>query len=570
MLPSKLDDSISEANVENIICYSEQFLTIFVKTNQSHLSYRDRSYQNGDGFHFVLANPTLDGSASREFYVIGISPLTDSWKQKFIWYKNVDLAGTPLKESTLKQVQVNGEHIIYVQIPWHEIEPIQGLLYKKYGFNLSYVQATENGTNIYMLKDDPNIQNEQSPREYLEYEFQKPETPKQSECNIQLSKKHCEQSLYVSVNIAINSSHQSLYKVTVYEDNKVIFEDSFEASQGLSKKQIKMDNILFDVGIHKLIIEVSSREFSFEVAKELFVYKQDKFDGLSEEILKIAVDHNILNLRNESINSINFYNKHLNQLQQELKDYECFESIDTYYNKIIDNLGHIKSGGHLFKTGEVVRLGHLSNLDNTLQPYSLYIPSDLDNISNRKLFVFLHGSGSDDTVINYSPLLQRLSEETNSILLSPFARGTSHMYSTEEAIEDVVELTRKISKLFTIEEENIALGGFSMGGYGTYRIFDYAPLLYKRLVIISGHPSLGKPYGGPDYTDVDIINRFKDIPMIVFHGAEDLNCGYEEQIPFFEDIKELNKACEIHIKDDVGHCGLIDEWYPLLINWIKN
>ncbi len=563
----QIDDVEKKVEVESILCYSEQFLTIAIRTTQKTLTYRDRAYQNGDGFHIVLAKPNSDGSPSREFYVIGASPLEEEWQEKFVWYRNVDLASTHLKGSTLSHIELEDGFIFMLQIPWYEIEPLQGFFYENYGYNVSYVQATDNGKNIYILKEDNFIQSEQSPREYVICNFEKPRVPKQTECQIRLSQKHCEYSSFVSLEIALNSSNKSSYRVTIIEGEKLLTDMSYNVSEGLSIQHLVLDHP-FAVGEHQIEIKLIDSNYIYTETKDLFVYKQQKFRDLSKEISRLSMDKQI-GFKSESINALRFYNNHLLQELDDVKHYESFNNIESYYKDIVNKLKAVKNGDHLFETGEVIRLGHLSEIDNTLQPYSLYIPKHIKDTSKATLFVFLHGSGSDDTVINYASSLRTLADETSSILLSPFARGTSHMYTVDNAMEDVVELTHKIKELFSIEESNILLGGFSMGGYGTYRLFDYAPNLYKKLVVLSGHPSLGEYFGGPNYTQEHHLSKFQEVPMIIFHGGEDLNCEYEEQKSFFKQLMSINKSCEVHIKEDVGHCGLIAEWYPLLLDWMN-
>ena len=93
--------------VEYITCYSEKNFYLFLRTNQNKLVCRDRAYQNGDGFHFVLTIPKEGDQPADEFYVIGISPLAENQQKKFIWYQNIDLTFRPLKETRVEHMKKN-------------------------------------------------------------------------------------------------------------------------------------------------------------------------------------------------------------------------------------------------------------------------------------------------------------------------------------------------------------------------------------------------------------------------------------------------------------------------------
>jgi len=250
-------------------------------------------------------------------------------------------------------------------------------------------------------------------------------------------------------------------------------------------------------------------------------------------------------------------------MKNNLKNYESFDGISSYYDDIVFKMEQVNLGRHLFIEDKFIRLGHLSGIDNTYQPYTLYIPENLHDV---KLFVYLHGSGSDDTSIMNAPFMKELAEKPSSVVLAPFARGTSHMYCTPESIKEIIELTEKIAELFSVSSDNIILCGFSMGGYGTYRLYDHSPESFSRLVVLSGHPSLGKQVNGPDY--IETYDKFKDVPMLIFHGMGDRNCSYYEQVDFFENLSKINELCEVHIDEYRGHSGLTMEWYDQLLDWL--
>lgn len=292
LLPTKLDCLNEEANIENILCYSKSYLNILVRTNQKQINQMDRAYPNGDGFHFVLAKPNKDLSATNEFYVIGISPLDTTWCNKFVWYKNIDLQMNILNETNVVYKSHNNKHYFNVQIPWCEIQPLKGLLYDNYGFNISYVQSVGKGTNVYMLKEDQNIQCEQSPREYVLYDFQKPIISKDVEVNFCLNKNHCKSSDILTLNIAINNNIKKNYELNVVTNNIMLINDKFEVNEGhaILSKLIDVNKLSF--GSHCFEIKLKSDNFYTKETLNIFVYNQNIFDDLSGMIGKLENNNN--------------------------------------------------------------------------------------------------------------------------------------------------------------------------------------------------------------------------------------------------------------------------------------
>lgn len=144
-------------------------------------------------------------------------------------------------------------------------------------------------------------------------------------------------------------------------------------------------------------------------------------------------------------------------------------------------------------TGLVVR-GYVSSLDGSVQPYGLEIPSDAATAQAAPLFVWLHGRGDKSTdlnsIISWS---QRSAFPTSSFGASPppgmivmhaFGR---HCLGFKWAGEvDVLEATDHVCGHYDIDEDRIALGGFSMGGAGAWHLGAHCP---DRWCVV--HPGAG-------------------------------------------------------------------------------
>jgi len=136
-------------------------------------------------------------------------------------------------------------------------------------------------------------------------------------------------------------------------------------------------------------------------------------------------------------------------------------------------------------------LSFFSSVDETDQPYAVYIPKNFNESKKYPLVVFLHGAwsnhrlglrrvfgqgniaGTDFTTPNrvvvetdleatrYFPELK----DVNYIVAAPYSRGTAGYQGIPE--QDVYEMIDDLKSRFLIDEDRIYLTGLSMGGGGT-------------------------------------------------------------------------------------------------------
>lgn len=182
--------------------------------------------------------------------------------------------------------------------------------------------------------------------------------------------------------------------------------------------------------------------------------------------------------------------------------------------------------------------------------------------------VYLHGSGQDDR-----GNLERLNfPGLDIIAVAPFGRGTSNCYAVPESQADIKEVMQDVMTNYSIDEKNIILAGFSMGGYGVYRTFYDFEDIFKGLVIIAGSPLLAQKWNirgtHPDFKDEKILQKFSKIPMFVFHGSKDRNVPFEEAKEVVDKIAKINSNL-MFVTSDVGHTGMGKENYVKFINWLK-
>ena len=129
----------------------------------------------------------------------------------------------------------------------------------------------------------------------------------------------------------------------------------------------------------------------------------------------------------------------------------------------------------LSERGNIVR-GYRSSIDDSYQPYGLFLPENLDLSKPVPLLVWLHGRGDKITDLHF---LKRcltksqafggfVEDQQDAIILYPFGRQCVGWKHAGEI--DVFKAIDSVKNDYPIDEDCIALAGFSMGGAGAWHI----------------------------------------------------------------------------------------------------
>jgi acetyl esterase/lipase len=118
------------------------------------------------------------------------------------------------------------------------------------------------------------------------------------------------------------------------------------------------------------------------------------------------------------------------------------------------------------QTGLVVR-GYVSKIDGSVQPYGLVVPDSFDPRGGHRhrLDLWFHGRGENLTELNF--ISGRLKDRgmftpADTIVLHPYGRYCNAFKFAGEV--DVLEATESVRRRYPIDDDRIAVRGFSMGG----------------------------------------------------------------------------------------------------------
>ncbi len=175
------------------------------------------------------------------------------------------------------------------------------------------------------------------------------------------------------------------------------------------------------------------------------------------------------------------------------------------------------------------RWAYQSAVDNSLQPYRVFVPSKYDASKPTPMVVALHGMGGDENsyFVSYdNGVVKREAEARGYIVVCPKGRGTASMYMGD-AERDVLDVIAAMRRDYNVDANRIYLTGHSMGGYGTWSIAPKYPDLFAAIAPISGG-------GNPS-----ALSKIKHVPEIVIHGDNDPTVSVENSRKMVKAAQEL-------------------------------
>jgi predicted esterase len=163
------------------------------------------------------------------------------------------------------------------------------------------------------------------------------------------------------------------------------------------------------------------------------------------------------------------------------------------------------------------------------QPYGIYLPKKPGPHGMQMVF---HGSGSVlSGLINQPGMQQRFGEDLNRVLVVPEARGQNG-FGSDISERDLLDVMADVQRTYAIDPDKVFSGGYSQGGYITYRMAELFPDRFAGAVDwvgFTGNDENGTPATAQGYTAgavgnvIDFVGNLRRVPtFMLYSGADEL------------------------------------------------
>ena len=366
-------DPKGKSGLVNILLgYNEDHLYLYLESIQDDVQFLDRGYQNGDGLHLTIANPNNPENNASEFYVLGFAIQEKdkvNWQNKFVWYQDTDLAMYRLRDTEFNWFHDDGLLSLEIIMPWSLLHPYHPwfddfLL----GFNICYVKADRGeGKEYYFLHYDEKMQSEQSVRKFVKFLCSEPKAEK-FKFYAQLDRYNLIENNELYLKIA-SSAEDSLRENLIWRlysgENTYIKGDLLELNitKGFSIKKISINLIGLRSDGYRLNFNMKndSRDLHFTILPDVELNKLS--DGIEN-----------LNITQSSKYTLQLM---LNNLIMKSKNHKWYNTAYSLRSELaeLNNLISQSEKIDIIKQKRgMMRRGFLSQIDNTIQPYSLFFP----------------------------------------------------------------------------------------------------------------------------------------------------------------------------------------------------
>ena len=501
--------------------------------------------------------------------VFSASKDREYWARKRIWDVNHNQnSNKSFGNKTFFEARNNGESNGFeALIAWSDVPPYHPFFSEGIGYNLYFAKAIgDTITNGYALVEDEGIWNEELPkRKYTTSPFRLPDDTDTDIVVFQLGRKNIIEGEHIFLRMATLSKEEKkeTYTIAITQSNTVVLKEDISV---LSTH--KFDRSQKELSIHQLEIGNYSLEVKSNDGK---VVLQDDFTVLPSLDLKQVqqqIESNPYDVNEGTKNTLLFQLEQYAQIVADLKPYESSAKALDLFHTGLKEFNAFMNGTDPYKgKAGPYRRAFVSKYDKTLQPYSIKLPKDYDPNTTYPLLVFLHGSGATDV-----GLLDLDRSKGNFIEIAPYGRDMFKAYASDRSQNDIVEAIEDVSKFFNVDKNNIIIGGFSMGGYGSLRTFYEHPELFKGVVVQAGHPNLANYWLGgdnPNFLKPEYLERFKTTRVFVYHGKKDGSLPVSKIEAMISKMEELNIDVTYSIVSEKGHQYPDDATNTKYYSWLN-
>jgi pimeloyl-ACP methyl ester carboxylesterase len=152
----------------------------------------------------------------------------------------------------------------------------------------------------------------------------------------------------------------------------------------------------------------------------------------------------------------------------------------------------------------------VGRMGGRLQPYAIYVPKGRPGKRGYGLTLLLHSLSANYNQFSTSHNQSQLGNRgRGTIVITPSGRGPDGGYAgVPEA--DTFETWNTVAHLYKLDPRWTSISGYSMGGYGAYRLAERWPDLFARAFSVVGAPS---PTSG--------LPSMRNVPLLAWNATAD-------------------------------------------------
>ena len=206
------------------------------------------------------------------------------------------------------------------------------------------------------------------------------------------------------------------------------------------------------------------------------------------------------------------------------------------------------------------RWAYISGVDNTVQPFRVFVPSNYDATKKYPLVIALHGMGGDENsyFIGYeNGSIKREAESRGYLIACPKGRGSASMYMGT-AERDVIDVVAEMKRNYSINPDRVYLTGHSMGGYGSWSVATNNPDLFAAIAPFAG--------GGSPIT-VSKLAAIAAVPQFVVHGDADPTVPVEESRKMVKAAKAVGTEVKYIEVPGGNHGNIVVPYFKEMFDW---
>ena len=164
------------------------------------------------------------------------------------------------------------------------------------------------------------------------------------------------------------------------------------------------------------------------------------------------------------------------------------------------------------------------------QPYTLYIPPGYDPDRPTCLTLLMHSLNNTNNEYVATSVYPTIAGDRGCLAVTPLAKGVDGWY-WDEALVDTLQVLDDVEHLVPVDRDQVTLTGYSMGGYGTYRLATLLPSLFAAGSMWAGVPAYYIwPYPAPPISTpsrqspgmaYDQLVNTQHVPLFIAQGTHD-------------------------------------------------